>query len=281
MNLGVGGSDNDHGEGNKQIRAMMGYGRDGVNRIEASLGLSKGGQQHDSDGANGNGLNPLRIPSIGKMGNQSQGGTSPRGQQGLGSIVVKFESMELGVEIIAKVMVGLDQRKVLGMDNSNRTRRSRAMDKDKEPSRVTCKDIPLVEPVTASSIAVVLVLGIALCKDIVVAMRVIIKCYHNLLVLQPQEGNSNHTRRNSNSICNNSNNNNSNSTPTSTTTSSSSSSSNNNNSSSSNSISNSSNSICNSSPHAPSATAECCAARKLWEEHQYASTTSIKESQGP
>ena len=166
------------------------------------------------------------------------------------ALVVKFESMELGVEIIAKVMVGLDQRKVPGMDNSNRTRRSRAMDKDKEPSRVTCKDIPLVEPVTASSIAVVLVLGIALCKDIVVAMRVIIKCYHNLLVLQPQEGNSNHTRRNSNSICNNSNNNNSNnnnsnSTPTSTTTSSSS---NNNSSSSSisNSISNSSNSICNS-----------------------------------
>ena len=35
MSMG-GGGDNDHGEGTKQGRAMMGYGRDGVNRIEAS-----------------------------------------------------------------------------------------------------------------------------------------------------------------------------------------------------------------------------------------------------
>ena len=69
---------------------LQAHARDGVNRIEASLGIGKSNsQQHDQTDV-GTGLNPLRIPSIGRMGGQNgqmmigNHASSPRGIGGGG-----------------------------------------------------------------------------------------------------------------------------------------------------------------------------------------------------
>ncbi len=82
----IGGMDADKG-----ARSLLqAYSRDGVNRIEASLGIGKSNsQQHDQNDVGGGGLNPLRIPSIGRMSGQNgqmtignNNGVSPRGVGG-------------------------------------------------------------------------------------------------------------------------------------------------------------------------------------------------------
>lgn len=84
---------------------------------------------------------------------------------------VKCESMEQGGVITVKVMPGRDPRRALGMDNFSSMRRTRATVMG--PSRATCMDTPLVEPVEVSSIVVV-------DKDLVGITKAIIKCCPNL-----------------------------------------------------------------------------------------------------
>ena len=84
--------------GDKGARSLLqAYNRDGVNRIEASLGIGKN-SSHDQNEGGGGGLNPLRIPSIGRMGGQNNqmaignSGVSPRGGGGGGGSQIGKEN---------------------------------------------------------------------------------------------------------------------------------------------------------------------------------------------